>query len=106
MDGTRPTSKTQGDLIMVLLMLLLAVSAYSAFGPVRTKAAIPWEYRIEAVPDESFAERTSSLGAQGWELVFARRATTSSVASVSREEEPVFAYEMIFKRPRRPGSPP
>jgi hypothetical protein len=67
--------------IMLAALLLIAVN--STFGNGFT-------YYIESVPDTGFSKEMNRLGADGWELVFARRAKDSDSDS--------FAYEMIFKR--------
>jgi hypothetical protein len=54
-----------------------------------------WEYSVVSVPDNSFTEKMNEIGAQGWEVVFARR------ASDGRELLPTFSYEIILKRPKR-----
>ena len=54
-----------------------------------------WEYRIESLPDRTFDQRINALGQEGWELVFARRASDGS------DYSPTFSYEMIFKRPKK-----
>src|ERR1051326_2821642 len=41
-------------------------------------AAVEWEYRIESLPDRTFDQRINALGQEGWELVFARRASDGS----------------------------
>lgn len=51
-----------------------------------------WEYTIESPSDLQIEEELDRLGAEGWELVAARRATSSISDNVS--------YEMIFKRRR------
>lgn len=53
---------------------------------------VRWEYRIEPSPDLSFEDSAATYGADGWELVTARRATSTYGPA---------SYEMIFKRPRR-----
>jgi hypothetical protein len=61
-----------------------------------------WEYVIESPPDSNFQQAIDHFGANGWDLVAARRAT--------HEIKPLFpwndarteaAYEIIFKRPKR-----
>jgi len=52
-----------------------------------------WEYVCLAIPDSSFDQNMTDLGAVGWELVSARRA--SSVGGTYWE------YEVILKRPAR-----
>jgi hypothetical protein len=53
-----------------------------------------WEYAIEAPADEELSQRLRFLGAAGWEIVTARRATSQSKSGESKA-----AYEMILKRP-------
>jgi len=63
------------------------------FGWTGTKSSTTsWEYWVESPKDELLHERFVALGREGWELVFARRATDSGTTAL---------YEMIFKRPRR-----
>lgn len=52
-----------------------------------------WEYRIESPSDVIFDLEMKQLGREGWELVFARRATSRNSDNAS--------YEIIFKRPKR-----
>lgn len=54
-----------------------------------------WEYKIEAVNDLTFTADIDKLGAEGWELVFARRA---SAGALDTGTKPEFSYEMIFKK--------
>ncbi|MFZ2490376.1 MAG: hypothetical protein WA208_02730, partial [Thermoanaerobaculia bacterium] len=58
----------------------------------RVAAAPRWEYRIETPADVIFDEEMKRLGAEGWDLVTARRATSSYGAP---------SYEIIFRRPVR-----
>lgn len=53
---------------------------------------VRWEYRIESPADLLFETSMAKYGSEGWELVAARRATSSYGPA---------SYEMIFKRPRR-----
>jgi len=48
-----------------------------------------WEYHIATPNDPLFDQEMDVLGAEGWELVAARRASSAGVMS----------YEIIFKRP-------
>lgn len=89
-QSTSSISNTQGSAIVVLLSGMLAAQL---FGLTSTKSSTTqWEYTIESPGDTSFESATNRLGRAGWELVFARRAT-SEFGSPS--------YEMIFKRPKR-----
>lgn len=51
-----------------------------------------WEYSIEAIPDASFVKTLNSRGAEGWEIVSARRASDGATYN------PTFSYEVILKR--------
>lgn len=89
-----PNSPTefQTTLIIILLCALIGILGWNTFRP-----ATKWEYKIEAVPDLNFSGSMAALGQDGWELVFARRASNSSDINVKSE----FNYEMIFKRPAK-----
>ena len=52
-----------------------------------------WEYKIASISDESFEREINVLGIDGWELVFARRASVGELGG-----DHSFVYEMIFKR--------
>ena len=51
---------------------------------------VTWEYQVDSIPDLEFEEKMDELGAEGWELAFARRARNSLTDE--------FSYEVIFKR--------
>ena len=74
--------------ISVLLVIVALLLGYIAFKPTPHR----WQYKIEGIEDQQFSQKMQTLGAEGWELVFARRAS-------SGEESPTFVYEVIFKRP-------
>lgn len=84
-------NKGQFGVAAALLALLVGFSAFGALKPsgVGALSRPKWEYRIEGIPDLRFDEAMASLGSDGWELVFARR------ASGANDE---MAYECIFKR--------
>jgi hypothetical protein len=107
-------NKFQGTMVILLLCVGLAILGWFTFevsagfderiqtGITRVaaiedkiNAPIQWEYKIESLPDRSFDQRINAMGKDGWELVFARRASDGS------DYSPTFSYEMIFKRPRR-----
>jgi len=107
-------SKFQGTVLILLLCIGVAVLGWYVFevssrfddrlqaGIARVDAVnekisapIQWEYRIESVPDRSFDQRINAMGREGWELVFARRASDGA------DYSPTFSYEMIFKRRKK-----
>ena len=53
-----------------------------------------WEYSVKGIPDLNFESQSNDLGAEGWELVTARRAQGADEKML---------YEMVFKRPVEPG---
>ena len=58
--------------------------------------AVTWEYKVIAPSDGEFLNTLNVLGAQGWELVHARRAMNQLDSGTSQE-----VYEMIMKRSRK-----
>jgi hypothetical protein len=81
------TTKFQGFVIIFLLLVGLGMPFFSTLRPVQQ-----WEYMIESPSDYSFSTTMDRYGREGWELVFARRATDSSGHP---------SYECIFKRPKK-----
>ncbi|QDU39197.1 hypothetical protein Mal4_35340 [Maioricimonas rarisocia] len=79
-------TKSQANIIIALLLIGLGFPLFGAIRPTQR-----WEYRIESPSDISFSDSMQALGDEGWELVFARRATSSFGGA---------SYEMIFKRPK------
>jgi hypothetical protein len=53
---------------------------------------IQYEYRVESPSDYSFQSDMNSYGKDGWQLVFARRASSGSGYSAT------FGYEVILMR--------
>ena len=51
-----------------------------------------YDYHVDSIPDLDWSTKAQELGQDGWELVFARRASDS---------DGNFLYECIFKRPTR-----
>jgi hypothetical protein len=86
--------KAQFAIPVTLLAILVGITAFNTFKPAGAGAMTrpKWEYKIVGVPDPEFDTAMGTLGADGWELVFARR------ASGGREEK--MLYECIFKRPQ------
>lgn len=51
-----------------------------------------FEYMVDSIPDLEWASKAQELGNEGWELVFARRASGA---------DDTYLYECIFKRQSR-----
>lgn len=69
----------------ICLVMIAALLFANQFVPQK------WEYMIVSPEDAEFTKAMDRLGADGWELVSARRATSGSGGDAS--------YEMILKRP-------
>lgn len=89
----------QINVVIALLALIVVVSVAHAWKS-RQAPAVQWEYRIHAIKDDSLKEDLYTLGAEGWELVFARRATVGEF-DLAANPKPEMRYEMIFRRPAR-----
>lgn len=72
----------------------LSVLAICALTAGCTPAVPKWEYRIASPSDEDLQAQLRALGADGWEIVSARRATSSDGGGRTAA-----SYEMILKRP-------
>lgn len=81
----------QPTVAVILLALLVAVSAYQAIS--NHSAPSRFEYKVEIIPDGNFKQSMDAAGFEGWEAVSARRASDGNTAN------PVYSYEVIFKRP-------
>lgn len=114
MPETNSMSKFQGTMIIFLICIGLALMGWYTFEVSagfderlqtaiaridglnqKIDAPVQWEYKIESFPDRFFDQRMNTMGRDGWELVFARRASDGS------DYSPTFSYEMIFKRPKK-----
>ena len=89
-DSKTPMTFGQGVFIIILLCAGLGLPFVSTF---ILKPVPQWEYTIKSIPDASFTGSINDYGKEGWELVFARRASDHS-----DEYNPKFSYEVIFKR--------
>lgn len=78
--------------VNIAILLLAALVVISSFQALRDdQSALQWEYKIASAPDAAFTDEVNRLGADGWEIIFARRAS-------SGEGKSEFNYEMIFRR--------
>jgi hypothetical protein len=86
--------------LTILILLLGVIAALQAWETVTATfaPATRWEYTIDAPADEDLAAGLQKIGAAGWELVSARRATGEAGGKTRA------SYEMIFKRPLGAGS--
>jgi hypothetical protein len=88
----RPPTYFQAVVAILLLFIgLLATPTARSLLGVHPQE---WEYQVISFPDHSFNRKINEFGAQGWELVFARRASAGEFTDR-------FEYEMIFKRPKQ-----
>jgi len=79
---------------LIVLVLITAISGGFSFTFLKPKTK--WEYKIAAPSDSAFEGNMNRLGAEGWEIVSARRATTKNY--ITGETEGI--YECILKRPK------
>ena len=88
---------TSGQATAIIVILVIGLFVIPFFHSAFNQVAPPpeWEYKIVTIPDESFDSKMNQLGEDGWELVFARRASDGD------RYLPTFSYEMVFKRPKR-----
>lgn len=91
----KPRRRVRGvtrRLVNVLIALVAAVLLATVYGAFAGRGA-RWEYRVESPVDRVLESEVNRLGAEGWELVSARRVTADDGVAGK--------YELIFKRPRR-----
>jgi hypothetical protein len=86
-----PARRFSEIILVVLLVVIVGLPAWNIFRVEK------WEYKIEAVNDLTFSTDIDKLGAEGWGLAFALRA---SAGSLDTGTKPEFPYEVIFKRRR------
>lgn len=92
-DAQLKTLIMLGCLILGVAFLLLVAQGWQLFKGVAAQRQM-WEYAIEAPKDEDLGTRLQLLGAAGWEIVSARRATGEATNGKTTA-----AYEMILRRP-------
>lgn len=80
---------SQNSIMMVTLIGILGILLTNTLIGNKPET-VAWEYQIESVPDILFDTTMNKLGTEGWELVFARRASDPTTDD--------FSYECIFKR--------
>lgn len=78
--------------IILILSGLLIVQILPLMQTTSSTHIVGWEYSISSIKDDTWDTEMNQKGSQGWELVFARRATTGGVHSSEA------MYECIFKR--------
>ena len=79
-----------GRLLLIVSAQLLGVLLIQLLILINSNSTQKWEYQIISPSDSKFDEKMNEMGNEGWELITARRATSSYSSSAS--------YEMIFKR--------
>lgn len=81
------------QLLILLMVLAISLVGCEYLGITRETDIPQWEYRVETPRDYSFSREMNAWGGEGWELVTARRARSSSTDE--------YNYEVILKRPVR-----
>ena len=77
-------------LLSIAVLMLAVIAGLLAF-EIFHRQSEQWSYTIIAPSDSDFIEELNKLGASGWEIVSARRA--SLVPSID-----IMSYEVIMKR--------
>jgi hypothetical protein len=90
----------QINVVIALLTLLIIIAAAHAWKSYQIPPQAKWEYMLGSESDATLNDTINKLGAEGWELVFARRASGNLESA-----KPDFRYEMIFRRPVNYGKP-
>jgi hypothetical protein len=88
----------QMNVVIILLAMLLGVALAHTRRSRQAPPQVKYEYLISAEPDALINGAINKLGAQGWELVFARRASVGDF-DLRTNPTPEVRYEMIFRRP-------
>lgn len=91
----------QANAIIGLLALLVVSTIAANFQAWTSQPKPPvYEYTFGSVPDKELDKTLANFGADGWELVFARRASGNPESA-----KPEYQYEMIFRRQVRGVKP-
>lgn len=97
--ATKPPQKPQSVSRAQVTLLIALISALLLFHVVTWvidhASPMRWEYKVESPSDRVFETEVDRMGAEGWELVTARRVAPDDGGG------PGAKYELIFKRPRR-----
>jgi len=85
----------------IVILLLCGGLAFGIYEHVRApKTPLhQWEYAVISPADEVFVKALDTAGEQGWELVHARRATSTNSPGTLYETTSA-SYEVILKRPK------
>ena len=82
-------SKVQAGWMIAFMVVIIGLLSFDAIGS-GFGTTPKWEYKVSSPSDYSLDRELKELGWEGWELVFARRASSDTGGAV---------YEMIFRRP-------
>lgn len=88
----KPMSSFQGWVVIGLLATLL-IAGMVNFSVARLPSRPRWEFMLAAPRDEELEKQLDLLGLDGWEVISARRATSSDPTKR-------VGYELILKRSR------
>jgi hypothetical protein len=85
--------RTRLNVIAMLLLVVISLLGCQLWVAISGRS-VPeqWQYTIAAPSDETLASTLDRFGADGWELVTARRASDGNPLLAK------MSYEMIFKR--------
>ena len=81
------------QITIAVLLLTGTIFALISMLPADPTGPTKWEYLIETPSDYTLDLKLDEYGRDGWELIFARRASSGAGGS--------YSYEMIFKRPKQ-----
>jgi hypothetical protein len=97
-DSASSSASSLKMLVVLNVLLLAAIGVLAGFEVFRALSpTTAWQYTIDSPSDDALMGRLQEMGGAGWEMVFARRATSSAGGGPS--------YEMIFRRPAAGHAP-